>query len=154
MRKIFFLLPLLFTTFFLTGCTVKNDVEDKGSGSEYEKCLEETRAKIESNNVIYEEWENYVKVCAREKIKAEGYSDDVWCVGTDSRDPICYMTEEEAMTDWKGYDAITERYNTEVYALNDCEEDKFERLGDMGYDDTVAGWGFSPELDCQKHLIK
>ncbi|MFQ5975708.1 MAG: hypothetical protein ACE5J5_05290, partial [Candidatus Hydrothermarchaeales archaeon] len=65
--------------------------------SEYDKCLKE----IEENEKKFE-------ACIREKVEQKGYTDGIDCI-QDFQNPVC---------------ASTERYNAEVYANNDCLEQK------------------------------
>lgn len=118
----------------------KWDESRPNTNAKYTKCVEDANALQEKNNKIVAEVEADIKKCTRDYIKAQGYNDDLECVGTGVTDPIC----DQEKYDKNGVNIG--RYNAEVNGSNKCNETRDAQIKAKGYEEGI------PALDCMKYL--
>jgi hypothetical protein len=119
------------TTNETTKTTTKTE-DDKIVNKAYADCLEEAKEAQASNEAIVKSLEEKAEACTRKAIQDAGYTDSLWCVGTEETDPACESTE---------------RYNAEVYGGNDCNENWEGQLEEAGYDSEAIS-----VLECLKYV--
>lgn len=130
----------------VVGLFIYNSANKTATNTAYADCMKTANDNIAINKEVSATVDADIKKCTRDYIKAQGYNDDLDCVGTGNTNPIC----NEEKRDANGVNIG--RYNAEVNGNNQCEETRDAKTTALM---TEKGFkqGYSL-LDCVKYLNK